>query len=73
MVFVPAAAWRARTTVFVRIPRGLPTAKFGCAPQLSPLLAGEKQREDILTYNREWYSAQGVALHVADGSTGMRW
>ena len=41
---------------------------------LSPLLAGEQRREDIMTHNREWYSAHRVALHTGDAVTRIdRW
>ncbi len=31
---------------------------------LSPLLAGEKNKADIITHPLEWYATQGITLHV---------
>lgn len=46
---------------------------FGAEPHgnynrimLSPLLAGEKQVEDIMLHKREWYAANGITLHTGD-------
>jgi nitrite reductase (NADH) large subunit len=46
---------------------------FGAEPHgsynrilLSPLLAGEKRIEDIVTHPPEWYVEQGITLHRAD-------
>jgi nitrite reductase (NADH) large subunit len=46
---------------------------FGAEPHgnynrilLSPVLAGEKTVEDIMLHAREWYAANGIALHAGD-------
>jgi nitrite reductase (NADH) large subunit len=46
---------------------------FGAEPRvnynrimLSPVLAGEKQAEDIVLHSREWYVENGVVLHAGD-------
>jgi nitrite reductase (NADH) large subunit len=46
---------------------------FGAEPHgnynrilLSPVLAGEKRFDDIVTHTREWYTQNGIALHAGD-------
>lgn len=46
---------------------------FGAEPHvnynrimLSPVLAGEKNAEDIVLHSREWYKANGITLHSGD-------
>ena len=46
---------------------------FGAEPHgnynrimLSPVLAGEKKIEDIITHTREWYAENGITLHAGD-------
>ena len=46
---------------------------FGAEPRvnynrimLSPVLAGEKQAEDIVLHRREWYTENGIVLHAGD-------
>ncbi len=46
---------------------------FGAEPHgnynrilLSPVLAGEKKKEEILLHSPEWYVEHGVTLHVGD-------
>jgi nitrite reductase (NADH) large subunit len=46
---------------------------FGAEPHgnynrilLSPVLAGEKTVEDIMLHTRDWYAANGIALHAGD-------
>jgi len=46
---------------------------FGAEPRvnynrimLSPVLAGEKQAEDIVLHTREWYAENGIVLHAGD-------
>jgi len=46
---------------------------FGAEPHgnynrilLSPVLAGEKSVDDIMLHTREWYAANGIALHAGD-------
>jgi nitrite reductase (NADH) large subunit len=46
---------------------------FGAEPHgnynrilLSPVLAGEKRFDDIVTHPREWYAAHGITLHAGD-------
>jgi nitrite reductase (NADH) large subunit len=46
---------------------------FGAEPHgnynrilLSPVLAGEKTVDDIMTHTREWYVANGIMLHAGD-------
>ncbi|WP_288380400.1 NAD(P)/FAD-dependent oxidoreductase [uncultured Massilia sp.] len=46
---------------------------FGAEPRvnynrilLSPVLAGEKQAEDIVLHPRAWYEQHGIALHAGD-------
>ncbi|WP_229426909.1 NAD(P)/FAD-dependent oxidoreductase [Massilia atriviolacea] len=46
---------------------------FGAEPHgnynrilLSPLLAGEKNIDDIMLHTREWYAANGITLHAGD-------
>ncbi|HZX26443.1 MAG TPA: FAD-dependent oxidoreductase [Telluria sp.] len=46
---------------------------FGAEPHgnynrilLSPVLAGEKQVDDIMLNTREWYQAHGIVLHAGD-------
>jgi nitrite reductase (NADH) large subunit len=33
---------------------------------LSPVLAGEKRFDDIVTHPREWYASNGITLHAGD-------
>jgi nitrite reductase (NADH) large subunit len=33
---------------------------------LSPVLAGEKSLDDIITHSRDWYAAKGIKLHAGD-------
>ena len=46
---------------------------FGAEPHgnynrilLSPVLAGDKKFEDIVTHPREWYAQNGISLHAGD-------
>lgn len=46
---------------------------FGAEPHgnynrilLSPVLAGEKRFDDIVTHPREWYAQNGISLHAGD-------
>jgi nitrite reductase (NADH) large subunit len=46
---------------------------FGAEPHgnynrimLSPVLAGDKQVEDIMLHTREWYAENGIVLHAGD-------
>lgn len=39
--------------------------------QLSPVLAGEKKIEDIITHPREWYAQSGITLHTNDPVTSV--
>jgi nitrite reductase (NADH) large subunit len=46
---------------------------FGAEPRgnynrilLSPLLAGETDRDDIMLHSLQWYSERGITLHVGD-------
>ena len=46
---------------------------FGAEPRvnynrimLSPVLAGEKQAEEIVLHTREWYADNGIVLHAGD-------
>jgi nitrite reductase (NADH) large subunit len=46
---------------------------FGAEPHgnynrilLSPVLAGEKTVDDIMTHTREWYTSHGITLHAGD-------
>jgi len=46
---------------------------FGAEPHgnynrilLSPVLAGEKEVDDIMLHTREWYRAHGITLHAGD-------
>ncbi|MDR5808158.1 FAD-dependent oxidoreductase [Caballeronia sp. LZ019] len=46
---------------------------FGAEPHgnynrilLSPVLAGEKQMDDIIINTRDWYAANGITLHAGD-------
>ena len=54
-------------------PQAYDITVFGAEPHgsynrvlLSPLLAGEKRIEDIVTHPPEWYVEQGITLHGAD-------
>lgn len=38
---------------------------------LSPLLAGEKQLDEIMINTREWYDEHGIALHAGDPVVGI--
>jgi nitrite reductase (NADH) large subunit len=38
---------------------------------LSPVLAGEKRFEDIVTHDRAWYTEAGIALHTGATVTGL--
>ncbi len=38
---------------------------------LSPLLAGEKELDEIMINTREWYDANGITLHAGDPVTGI--
>lgn len=51
---------------------------FGAEPHgnynrilLSPLLAGEKERDEIITHPLKWYAQHGVTLHAGDPVTDI--
>lgn len=51
---------------------------FGAEPHgnynrilLSPVLAGEKQFDDIVTHPREWYARNGITLHAGDPAVSI--
>jgi NAD(P)H-dependent nitrite reductase small subunit len=57
-------------------PQGYDITVFGAEPHgsynrvlLSPLLAGEKRIEDIVTHPPEWYAEHGITLHREDPVT----
>ena len=68
------AGIRAIEEVLARAPGRYDIAVFGAEPHpaysrimLSPMLAGEKRFDEIVTHDRAWYEANGIALH-----TGVR-
>lgn len=65
------AGIRAVEDVLARAPGRYDIAVFGAEPHpaysrimLSPMLAGEKRFDEIVTHDRAWYAANGIALHT---------
>ncbi len=59
-------------------PDGYRITVFGAEPHgnynrilLSPVLAGEKRFEDIVTHDRAWYARQGIALLAGKPAVGI--
>ncbi len=57
-------------------PQAYDITVFGAEPHggynriwLSPLLAGDKRTQDVVTHPPEWYDERGIALHRADPVT----
>ncbi len=67
------AAMRTIEEVLARASHGFQITVFGAEMRgsynrvlLSPLLAGEKKLEEIITHPPEWYRQQGIDLHEGD-------
>ena len=67
------AAMRTVEELLELAPQAYEITVFGAEPQggynrvlLSPLLAGEKQLEEIVTHPPEWYRERGISLHRGD-------
>jgi len=67
------AGMRAVEDLLERAPGRYRVTVFGAEPRvnynrimLSPLLAGDKEFEEIVVHGRDWYEANGVALHAGD-------
>ena len=65
------AGVRAIEELLARAPDRYAITVFGSEPHptynrimLSPVLAGEKSFEDIVTHDRAWYAGTGIALHT---------
>jgi nitrite reductase (NADH) large subunit len=61
-----------------RVPDKYDVAVFGAEPHptynrimLSPVLAGEKRFDDIVTHDRAWYAENGFALHTGTRIDGI--
>ncbi len=70
------AAIRAIEDLWELAPQVYDITVFGAEPHggynrvlLSPLLAGDKQIQDIVTHPPEWYNERGITLHCADPVT----
>jgi nitrite reductase (NADH) large subunit len=68
-----AAALRTLEEFLQLGPQGYEITVFGAEPHsgynrvlLSPLLAGDKQAEEIVTHPASWYAEHGMVLHSAD-------
>lgn len=67
------AAVRAIEELLELDPQAYHIEVFGAEPHggynrvlLSPLLAGDKRLQDILTHTPDWYSERGIVMHCAD-------
>lgn len=67
------AAMRVIEEVLARAPHAYQITVFGAERRgsynrvlLSPLLAGEKKLDEIITHPPEWYEQQGIELHQGD-------
>lgn len=67
------AAMRAIEELLELDPQAYHIEVFGAEPHggynrvlLSPLLAGDKRLQDILTHAPDWYSERGIVMHCAD-------
>lgn len=67
------AAMRTVEELFSLAPDALDITVFGAEPRgnynrilLSPLLAGDTDRRQIMLHNLDWYRERGIALHVGD-------
>jgi len=63
------AGIRTLEEIMRRAPHAFSMTVFGAEPHgnydrimLSPVLAGEKRFEDIVTHGRDWYDANGIEL-----------
>lgn len=70
------AAIRAVDELLGLAPHAYDVTVFGAEPHgsynrvlLSPLLAGDKRIEDVVTHPPEWYAEHGITLHSADPVT----
>ena len=70
------AATRALEELLALAPQAFQITVFGAERQggynrvlLSPLLSGEKRRDDVITHPPEWYAERGVTLHAGDTVT----
>ena len=69
------ATVRALEEIFSRAPHAFSVTVFGAEPHgnydrimLSPVLAGEKTFDDIVTHDRAWYEQNGIDLIVGKAS-----
>lgn len=67
------AAMRTVEELLTDAPEAYDITIFGAEPRgnydrilLSPLLAGEKQREELELHSLSWYAEQGITLHAGD-------
>jgi nitrite reductase (NADH) large subunit len=67
------AALRTLEEFLELVPQGCEITVFGAEPHsgynrvlLSPLLAGDKRAEEIVTHPPSWYAEHGIVLHSAD-------
>ncbi len=67
------AGMRAVENVLEQAPERYNITVFGTEPygnynriMLSPVLAGEKTIDDIMTHDRAWYTERGITLHAGD-------
>jgi nitrite reductase (NADH) large subunit len=72
------AGVRAVEELLARAPDRYAVTVFGSEPHptynrimLSPVLAGEKSFEDIVTHDRAWYAGTGIALHTGATVVGL--
>ena len=72
------AGVRAIEELLARAPDRYAITVFGSEPHptynrimLSPVLAGEKSFEDIVTHDRAWYAGTGIALHTGATVVGL--
>jgi nitrite reductase (NADH) large subunit len=64
--------------ILERLPGGFDITVFGAEPHgnynrimLSPVLAGEKRFEDIVTHGRGWYASRGIELIAGEAVTAI--
>jgi nitrite reductase (NADH) large subunit len=72
------AGMRAIDEILARAPERFEITVFGAEPhgnydriQLSPVLAGEKSFDAIITHDRPWYDANGVKLRAGEKIIGI--
>ncbi|WP_082461243.1 FAD-dependent oxidoreductase [Devosia sp. Leaf64] len=72
------ASGRALEHLFAEAPGRYDVTLFGAEPRgnynrlmLSPVLAGEKSFEDIITHSAAWYASHGVTTHIGEHVTAI--